>query len=353
MGVFAMIRTGDHQRLTGTRKNQHVRIALRNNVEHTPRYGFQNMLLEHCALPELSLSEIDTSVEFLGKTMSMPLMISPITGGTPRTFTILNTLAEAAEEKGLALGVGSQRIALENPKRSGYFHIRDQAPHIPLFANLGAVQLNYGFTLEHCQRAVDMIEADALILHLNPLHECLQNEGNTDFRNLLVKIGAVVKALSVPVIVKEVGFGISVRVARLLADAGVAAIDIGGAGGTSWALIESARALSTEQKKLAKAFEAWGIPTAWQLKEFKKYRQTLAMPLIASGGVRSGIDIAKAIAMGASITGMGLPLLRAAVNGSGFLCQLIERIKMELTISMFNTGAGNIRDLSGVRLIES
>jgi isopentenyl-diphosphate delta-isomerase len=347
-----MNRTGDHHSLIGTRKNQHVRIALRNDIEYRAGYGFQNLLLEHCALPELSLSEVDTSVEFLGKKLSMPLMISPTTGGTPPTFSILNTLAEAAEEKGLALGVGSQRIALENPENSCYFRIRERAPHIPLLANLGAVQLNYGFTVENCQQAIDMIGADALILHLNPLHECLQGEGNTDFRNLLAKIETVVKALSVPVIVKEVGFGISTRVARLLADVGVAAIDIGGSGGTSWALIESARALSTEQKELARAFKTWGIPTAWQLKELKHCQQTFSMLLIAGGGIRSGVDIAKAIALGASIAGMGLPCLRAADQGLGCLCKLIDRIKMELSISMFNTSSKKIRDLSDVRLIE-
>lgn len=347
-----MIRTGNHQTLTGVRKNQHLRIALRNNVEYGSCYSFQSVLLEHCALPELSLSEIDASVEFLGKAISMPLIISSLTGGTPSTFSILSTLAEAAEEKGLALGVGSQRIALENPKKSRYLRIRDRAPHIPLLANMGAVQLNYGLTIEHCQRAVDMIEADALILHLNPMHECLQNEGNTDFRSLLAKIEAAVKALSVPVIIKEVGFGISVRVARQLADVGVAAIDIGGAGGTSWALIESARVLSKEQKKLAKAFKGWGIPTAWQLQEFKKCRQSFVTPLIAGGGVRSGIDIAKAIALGASITSMGLPFLRASAKGSEFLGKFIDRLKMELVIAMFNTGSKNIRDLSTVKLIE-
>lgn len=290
-----MSRRKDQQSLLPieTRKNQHVEIALSRDVEHEFSWGgFQDYQLEHCALPELSLSEIDTSTVFLGKQVSLPLVISPITGGTPETFTILRTLAEAAEEKKVALGVGSQRIAMENQRSSDFFRIRDVAPSIPILANLGAVQLNYGLTVSRCQKAVE-VEADALVLHLNPLHESLQNDGNTDFRSLLPKIDSVIRSISVPVIIKEVGFGISLQVARKLASIGVAAIDLAGAGGTSWPLIESSRALSKEQRQLALSFTSWGLPTAWLLEQYRKELRPLGVQIIAGGGIRSGIDIAR------------------------------------------------------------
>lgn len=339
------------EKIIARRKSQHVEIALKQDVEyHFPSSGFDDFRLEHCALPEIAMPEIDTSGVFLNKTISMPLLISPITGGTADTFPLINALAEIAQEKKLPLSVGSQRIALEHTSRQNYFGIRKCAPDVPLLANLGAVQLNCGMNAGHCQKAVDMLEADALVLHLNPLHECLQQEGNADFGNLLPKIEEVVKSVSVPVIVKEVGFGISVGVARKLAGVGVFAIDIAGSGGTSWSLIEATRAPSEERKQLADAFASWGLPTAHLLNEFRKKRHLVNVPVIASGGVRSGIDIAKSIAMGASLAGMGLPFLRAAAAGAKALEALVDRLRKELVVAMFCTGARNTRELSTVRV---
>jgi isopentenyl-diphosphate delta-isomerase len=350
--VLTLNGSKDVEKIIARRKSQHVEIALREDVEYRfPGSGFDDFQLEHCALPEIALSEIDTSGVFLNKTISMPLLISPITGGTEDTFPIVKALAEIAQEKKLALSVGSQRIALEHASCENYFGIRKSAPDVPLLANLGAVQLNYGLNAGHCQKAVDMLEADALVLHLNPLHECLQQDGNTDFGNLLPKIEEVVKSLSVPVIVKEVGFGISAEVARKLAGIGVYAVDIAGSGGTCWPLIEARRAQSEEGKQLAAAFVSWGLPTAHLLQEYRKNRHLVQVPVIASGGIRSGIDIAKSIAMGASLAGIGLPFLRAAAAGVEELAALVERLRRELVVAMFCAGARNIRELSRTRVI--
>ena len=331
------------------RKNHHIYVALRGDVEFVSlTSGFEEYQLGHCALPEINLSDVTTATVFLGKTVSAPLLISPITGGTPDAFRILTNIAEAARDKGITLGVGSQRIALENPDLEQFFKIRDVAGSVPVLANLGAVQLNYGMTIDHCRRAVEMLEADALVLHLNPLQECLQAGGDTDFSGLLAKIEGVSRLLPVPVIVKEVGFGISVEVARQLAGVGVAAIDLAGAGGTSWARVEAEVPANTAQKSVAQPFVSWGVPTARLLAEYGK---SFEIPLIASGGIRSGVDVAKAVAMGASLAGMALPFLKAANRSAEAVSELIEQLTRELRIAMFCTGCADIKQLRSVELV--
>ncbi len=219
------------------------------------------------AMPELDLQSVDTSQTLFGKHLSAPLLISSMTGGTQHAGQINQRLAEAAQHKKIALGLGSQRAALEHPEQQATFQVRRYAPDILLFANLGAVQLNYGYGIEHCQRAVDMAQADALFLHLNPLQEALQPEGDTNFSNLLTKIEQVCRVLPVPVIAKEVGWGISAQTARRLANAGIAAIDVAGAGGTSWSQVEMYRMNDPSRARIAAAFRTWGIPTADALRQ--------------------------------------------------------------------------------------
>jgi isopentenyl-diphosphate delta-isomerase len=248
------------------------------------------------------------------------------------------------------MGVGSQRVAIEDPAASRWFTIRDVAPSIPVFANLGAVQLNYGFGVTECQRAVEMIGANALILHLNPLQEALQPEGNKNFSSLLRKIEAVCSSVGVPVIVKEVGFGISGRVARLLAQAGVAAIDVSGTGGTSWSAVEHQRAQTALGKRLSWTFFDWGIPTALSLQMVRT--AVPQIPVIASGGLRSGIDAAKVIALGASLAGFAGPLVRAAAKSEEDVYETLEALIEELRLTAFCTGSRTLEDLQHAELFD-
>ena len=333
------------------RKADHIRINIEENVtSERISPGFERYSFAHCALPELSLDAIDTSTEFLGKNLAAPLFISPMTGGTAKARSINRHLAQAAQASNIGLGLGSQRAALEDPSLVPTYQIRDVAPDILVLANLGAVQLNYGYTTDHCQRAVDMVEADGLILHLNPLQEALQPEGQTNFAGLLPKIADVCRTLQVPIIVKEVGWGISDQVARQLADAGVAALDIAGAGGTSWSQVEMYRAQNTPQREAATAFRDWGIPTVDSLRQV---RQALPhLPLAASGGIRDGIEIAKAIALGAQVCGVAGPFLAAAVESAEAVQQVIDKLVGQLRIVAFAVGARDMAALSHTPLFE-
>lgn len=329
---------------TAMRKADHIYAALHEDVQfHARTAGFERYEFVHEALPEIDRDEVDTSTELLGVRLSMPFMISPMTGGTPEAGVYNRMFAEAAQRFGLAMGVGSQRVALENPRLAGTFRVRDVAPDMLLFANLGAVQLNYGHGVESCVKAVEMIEADALMLHLNPLQECVQPRGNTNFVHLSARIREVKNALSVPVIVKEVGHGISERAARLLVEAGVDGIDVAGAGGTSWAKVESQRASDTRLSALGAALGEWGIPTVDSLLAVRNVAPNIT--LIASGGVRTGEDIAKSIALGANAAGMALPLLRCASISRDALFAKIAQLKDELATVMFCTGSRTIADL--------
>lgn len=333
-----------NDRNTQKRKADHIRICLEENVQFNRlTNGLDRYRFTHFCLPELNLNEIDTTTTFLGKELSVPLLISSMTGGTETAKTINYRLAEVAQEYKLAMGVGSQRVAVEKPEVADTFAVRSLAPDILLFANLGAVQLNYNYGLDRCRRVIDLLEADALILHLNPLQECIQTNGDTNFKGLLDKIADLCSKLTVPVIAKEVGNGISVNMAQKLIDTGVKAIDVAGAGGTSWAKVESERAENPMQRNLGKTFADWGLPTAECILEIRT--QYPDIPLIASGGIRNGMEVAKAIAMGADIAGLALPFLQAASESSQALKELVELLTAEIRTVMFCTGNADIYQL--------
>jgi isopentenyl-diphosphate delta-isomerase len=325
------------------RKDDHLRINLEKDVRSGLTNGLERIQLEHCALPEFALADVDLTTTFLDMKLAFPLLISSMTGGTEQGAAINARLASAAEEMGIAMGLGSQRTVLKNPAAASSFQLRKYAPTIPIFANLGAVQLNYGVTPDDCVRLVEMAEANALILHLNPLQEALQPEGDCDFSDLLPKITAVCKKVPVPVIIKEVGWGISAKTAFVLKQTGVAAIDIAGAGGTSWAQVEMFRARTESDQHIAAHFRNWGIPTATALLQIREVN--LGLPLIASGGIRSGIEMAKCIALGADLCGIAGPLLQAAVVSSEAVLQTIQEIRKELAITLFACGAINLTKL--------
>jgi isopentenyl-diphosphate delta-isomerase len=325
------------------RKAEHLRINLEQDVASALTTGLEKLAFVHEALPELALEAVDTSLELFGRRLKAPLLISSMTGGTDEAARINQRLAQAAAAAGIALGVGSQRAAIENSDLAASFQVRKHAPDILLFANLGAVQLNYGYGLEECQRAVQMVEADALILHLNPLQEALQVGGNTDFSGLAKKISQICKRVGVPVVVKEVGWGISERTARLLAEAGVAAIDVAGAGGTSWSQVEMHRASDESIRRLAGSFAAWGIPTADSIAMVRAAAPGFG--IFASGGLRDGIDVAKCIALGATLGGLAGPFLKAAAISSEETAEAIHLIAEQLRVTMFAVGAPDLRSL--------
>lgn len=326
------------------RKAEHIRICLESDVQfHTQGSGFAGYQFTHNCLPELDYQEVDLTTKFLGKQLGAPILISSMTGGTPQAREINYRLAAAAQEYKLAMGVGSQRAAIEQPDVVDTFQVRQIAPDILLLANLGAVQLNYRYGIEECRRAVDLLEADALILHLNPLQECIQPQGDTNFRGLLDRIATVCQQLPVPVIVKEVGNGISRLMAQQLIAAGVSGIDVAGAGGTSWAKVESERAKTPLQRRLGETFAEWGIPTTECIQGIRGIAPNL--PLIASGGLRNGLDIAKAIALGADLGGLALPFLQAADTSSEAVAELVEILMAEIQTVLFCTGNASLTAL--------
>jgi isopentenyl-diphosphate delta-isomerase len=336
---------------TSKRKSEHIQINLEQDVRSGRSTGLEELHFEHNALPELKLDEITLSSTFLGCELKAPILISSMTGGTEEARKINLSLATAAQEKGIALGLGSQRAALENPELEPTFNVRSEAPDIPIFANLGAVQLNYGYGFEECQRAVDMVSADGLILHFNPLQEAIQPEGDTNFEGLLPKIESICSQLSVPVIAKEVGWGISANTAQRLVESGVSAIDVAGAGGTSWSEVEMYRAQDPNRAELAAAFIDWGIPTAVAIRNVRE--ELPSIPIIASGGLRSGIDIAKCIALGAVLGGMAGPFLKAAVISSEAVCERIDLITSQIRVSMFATGCSDLPSLASAKLLST
>lgn len=333
------------------RKLEHLRISLERDVESEGvSTGFERYRLVHEALPDLDLDAVDTTATFLGHRLDGPLIISAMTGGTSAAGVINRRLAEAAEEAGVALALGSQRAAIEDPGLAATYQVRRLAPSVPLLANLGAIQLNHGYGLDECRRAVEMVEANMLVLHLNPLQEALQTDGNTHFAGLLGRIESVCTRLEVPVIVKEVGWGLSEHAARQLAGAGVAAIDVAGAGGSSWSRVEMYRAASEHQRRLAEAFATWGIPTAESL--LLAQRGASGIPVVASGGIRDGIEMAKAMAMGAALCGVARPFLRAANDSTAAVLALIRVLLEQLRTSMFTVGAGDIPSLRQMGVVE-
>ncbi len=327
------------------RKQEHIQLALDDRMQLDGHF-FDGLRFEHDALPELDMGAIDLGVRFLERELAAPLLISCMTGGTEEAGRINRNLALAAEEVGIAIGVGSQRKAIEDPSQAESFRIRELVPSVPLLANLGAVQLNYGFGLDECRRAVDMIEADALVFHLNPLQEAIQPEGQCDFSSLLAQMAEVAAALDAPVIVKEVGCGLSRDVGRRLREAGFTILDTSGLGGTSWARIEASRA---DDFALGELFAGWGVPTPRSIREL---RALGGLTVIGSGGVRNGIDAAKAIALGADLVGAAKPFLQGADVSAEETVARARAFVRELRIAMFCAGAGSVSELQETPLVE-
>ena len=335
----------------GKRKEEHLRIALNEDVEYKAlSTGLEDYQFIHQALPEIDLDSVDLSTSLFGKKLSAPLVISSMVGGIEAAKRINQNLAQAAQALGVAMGVGSQRCAVDDESTASTYMVRSVAPDILLFANLGAIQLNNGYGVDECRRAVEMIEADALILHLNPLQEALQPGGNTNFAGLLRKIEQVCHKLPVPVIVKEVGCGISEDVARKLASVGVAGIDVSGAGGTSWSEVERLRAHSQTDNNVAAGFASWGIPTAESIQMV--LRGAPGLSVIASGGIRTGLDVAKSIALGADAAGMAAPLLKAANDSAESVIEALQEVIEGLRICMFCIGASRLTELKNSPLLK-
>jgi isopentenyl-diphosphate delta-isomerase len=334
------------------RKSEHLHINLEKDVAF-PRVttGLERYFFVHNALPEIALGEVDVSTAFLGRRLQLPLLISSMTGGTAEAQRINQHLAAGAQAAGIALGLGSLRAAIEAPHLADTFQVRHLAPDIPLLANLGAVQLNAGFDLKECQKAVELVEADALIFHLNPLQEALQSDGDADWRGLLGKVEKVCRHLEVPVIAKEVGWGISAQVARRLVDAGVTVIDVAGAGGTSWSQVEMHRAPNERRRRLCAQFADWGIPTAEAIVKVRKAIPDV--PLVASGGMRSGMDLAKALALGADMGGLAGPFLKAANVSAEAVADLATEMAEVLRTTMFCLGTPNVGGLKGSPALHS
>ncbi len=323
----------------GKRKEDHLEIALNQDVGFREKTTeLEKIKLEYNCLPEIALKDIDCSTEFLGKKFSAPLMVSALTGGIPRAKKINREIAEACQELGIGMGLGSQRAMLENKALAKTYKVRDVAPGIFLAGNIGAAQLKE-YDVEEIAWLVEEIEADALAIHLNAAQEALQPEGTPDFRGALEEIKKIAKALEKPVYVKEVGHGISRIAAKRLAKTGIAAIDVQGAGGTSWIGIDSLRG----NKELGKTFWDFGIPTAVSVFECsREYRG----PIIASGGIRSGVDIIKGIILGASLGGIALPVLKAQNRGGKKGAkEYLERIIKEIRTGMFLLNSKTIKDL--------
>ena len=327
------------------RKAEHIRLALDRRMQLGHSY-FDDYRFEHEALPEIDAEDIDLSVEFLGRRLQAPLLVSCMTGGTETAGRINRNLAAGAERTGIAVGVGSQRKALEDPVKADTFRVREVAPTVPLLANLGAVQLNYGMGVRECRQAVDMIGADALVLHLNPLQEAIQPEGQCNFSGLLPKIGDVVRGVGVPVVVKEIGCGISEATARALAGQGIRIVDTAGVGGTSWARIEAERAGDLE---IGELFAGWGLPTP---ESIRQVRRVEGLTVIASGGIRNGLDAAKAIAFGADLVGMAYPFLEPATESPERVAEKVRRTIRELKICMFCLGVKSIAELQRTKLLK-
>lgn len=327
---------------TNQRKIEHIEIAANHPGIDREKNHFEAIRLTHRALPEVDLDEIDTSCEFLGKPLSFPLLISGMTGGDHEQARAINrNLAIAAERAGIAMCVGSQRVMFTNPGARDSFDLRPFAPTIPLMANLGAVQLNHGFGPEHCREAIGLLDADALYLHLNPLQEAVQPRGDTHFKGLTLKLVDLLPRVGKPVIIKEVGCGISRADALALRSAGISMIDLAGAGGTSWSYIEHQR---NESDAASPGFTLrdWGIPTPHNLRLLRGMHD---LDLIASGGLRSGVDMVKSLVLGARLCGMARPFLRPAMESADAVFMLIERLRREFRTVQFLLGIARARDL--------
>ncbi len=337
---------------TSPRKADHVRINLEHDVgAKGVDAGFDAFRFIPRALPEIDLCDVDTGCAYFGRRLGAPILVSCMTGGTERSRRINCTLAEMAQEMRFAMGLGSARALLEQPGLLATFDVRPLAPDVLLFANLGAVQLNRGYESSDCRKLVEWLGADALVLHLNAVQEALQPEGDTEFAGLLRKISRVCAELETPVIVKEVGWGIAPDAVQALFDAGVAAVDVAGAGGTSWSEVERHRIAEPWRAAAAAAFAGWGIPTAECLTAAR--RAEPERMLIASGGIRSGLDVAKAIALGADLAGVASPFLHAAAKGRDAATALAREFVEVLRTAMFAVGEATIEQLRGTSRLKS
>jgi isopentenyl-diphosphate delta-isomerase len=328
------------------RKDSHLSLALEQEVEFGGQdaTGFGALRFEHDALPELDRDEVRTEVELLGRRLAAPIVVGAMTGGTPRAGEINRRLATAAARSGLAFALGSQRKMLEDPSTRASYAVRDAAPDLPLlFGNLGAVQLNYGVGLPELRRLVDEVGADAFNFHLNPLQEAVQPEGQTRFSGLLRKLRAIVPELPVPVLLKEVGAGISEPAALKIRSLPVAGVETSGVGGTSWSRIESLRTANPTQRGVGVLFSRWGVPTAESVAICRRVLPDRVV--IASGGLRNGIEIAKALALGADAAAAALPVLRAAARSVDDAVQALQQLVAELRTAMFLTGCRTVADL--------
>ncbi len=327
--------------VTESRKDDHIRICLEKDVEFVKSNGFEHVDLEHRALPEIDKDEIDLKTEFLGKKFEYPLFIEAMTGGTRRGGKINKNLAKAAEALGIGMGVGSQRAMLEKPELARTYFVRDVGPGIFLLGNIGAAQLGQ-YDIEKILDIVKAIKADGLAVHLNVAQELAQQEGDKSWKGIYSDIKYLCKQAKFPVIAKETGCGISGKLSEDLVSAGVKAIDIAGAGGTSWVKVDSYRT-----KEDVSHIEEWGIPTAEALKDVRGAK----VPVIASGGIRTGVEVAKAIAMGASLAGLALPLLKPATESPESVRKHLEKMISQLKDAMFLVGAKNLKELRKTRAI--
>lgn len=335
------------------RKAEHIKISLKENIQaRNVRTGFNDIHLIHQALPGIDRDRISLSTRVFGHDFSAPILVGAMTGGTEDAMKINTSISEAVEELGLGMGVGSQRAAIERPElESTYKIVREKAPGAFIVANIGAPQLVKGYGLREVKRAVEMIEANALAIHLNPLQEAIQPEGEAKYSGVLKQIEEVTDDIDIPVIVKETGAGISAEVAKKLEDAGVRGIDVSGAGGTSWAAVEYYRAeihKDVFHKRLGSSFWDWGIPTAASIVEVS---QSTKVTVIASGGVRTGTNVAKSITLGSDLVSMSTPILLPATRNSNEVKKTLHFIIEELRNAMFLVGTSNVDDLKKVSIV--
>lgn len=324
------------------RKQDHIDIVLNEKTEPL-HSSFDKYYLPYCALPEIDMAKIDPSTTLLNKKLSFPFIISSMTGGLEKGEQINKNLAIAAQQEKVALGLGSMRVIIRYPEMLKTFQVKEYCPDIPLFANIGIVQLNYGFGTEELKKIVEGVEADALFVHINHLQEAIQPEGDTNFENLIPKLEKVVKELSIPIFAKEVGHGIDFSSAKKLRDIGVKYIDVSGMGGCSWAWIEGYRL--PDKANLGYTFRAEGIPTDLALKMCSKLQD---VTLIAGGGIRSGLDVAKSMTMGASFATAAKPFLQPALQSSDAVAKVIQQWKKEFIVGLFTCGAANVKEISGM-----
>lgn len=332
---------------TKERKDDHLRIALEEKVETAASTWLEYVKLIHRSLPECNSEEVELETTLLGETFSAPILIEGMTGGTDLGAKVNRKLANIAERYNLPMMVGSQRVAIEAPDLSWTFRAARENTDIYLLGNIGAPQIIH-YDEEEITRVVEMINADALAIHLNPLQEVIQPDGDVNYKGVVTRLQELTRTIDVPILVKETGAGISKESAKILSDIGVDAIDVSGKGGTNWSVIEEYRLRERNESKkasLGETFKNWGVPTAVSILEAKKYAKDEDIEIIASGGIRNGIDIAKSLAIGADFAGFALPFLRSLDKGIEMVEKLVERIKLELRVALFLTGSKTIEEL--------